>query len=298
MPRIARLGDYKGGGGGGGGAGGGDSGSDEDGQPAFIGNGQNVIGPPKAKTVDDVFKQKGVDGAGGKKQSCKIVFWKSGYTINFNEPGGESDLFPYETPEGKVRQFSLRTVRSRTRSPHPARMHHHHDTPVCQAFVEQVAMGRLPKQLEEMMKAKGLTDGRRAVELDIAVEDKRQGTDDYVKPPYRAFSGAAASVGQAAPPPAAAVFKAATGAGAASAIVDPSAPKTSVQVKLVDGKRIIVELNLTHKVSDLVARVAAAAATGGKPFTLMTGFPPKALDNPGLTIEEAGLKNASVQQHA
>jgi len=120
------------------------------------------------------------------------------------------------------------------------------------------------------------------------------------------------------------------GAGAA---LDAAAPKTTIQVKLADGKRLVVELNLTHTVGDLVVRVAAANATGGKPFTcvratavrgararararvavltpplpdspspptarLKAGFPPKALDSAMLTIEAAGLKNASVQQQA
>ena len=51
-----------------------------------------------------------------------------------------------------------------------------------------------------------------------------------------------------------------------------------------------------HTVGDLVARVAAANATGGKAFTLKAGYPPKALDAAAQTIEAAGLKNASVQQ--
>ena len=73
-------------------------------------------------------------------------------------------------------------------------------------------------------------------------------------------------------------------------------PTTTIQIKLANGKREKVILNLTHTVADLQAKVSSFQATNGRSFTLSAGFPPKILTNASQTIEEAGLKNAAVTQ--
>jgi UBX domain-containing protein 1 len=152
---------------------------------------------------------------------------------------------------------------------------------------------RIPAELIAMAKAKGVSPK----DMDVEIEDNRQAAGDYVKPPepaYRAYGGEGSSVGAVAPPPSTAIF---SSAGARTATpLDAAAPKTTLQVKLANGKRAIIELNLTHTVADLVARVASEGATGGKAFLLKTGYPPKPLDTLTETIEGAGLKNASVLQ--
>ena len=79
-------------------------------------------------------------------------------------------------------------------------------------------------------------------------------------PPYIAFGGAGASLGGsgAAPAVASAVVRpGAPGAAAAAtaAAVDPTQPATTLQVKLVDGRRERLQMNLGHTVADLQARV-------------------------------------------
>lgn len=126
------------------------------------------------------------------------------------------------------------------------------------------------------------------------MEDKRG--EDYVPPPYRAFSGAGNALGAGAPPPpTAAVYGA--GAGGRDVVLNPALPTTTVMVKLADGRREKVVLNLTHTVGDLQARVAALGGVArGAPFVLLGGFPPKPLAVATATIEAAGLKGAAVTQ--
>jgi UBX domain-containing protein 1 len=159
------------------------------------------------------------------------------------------------------------------------------DDPAQKEFLDSINKGIVPMELRERHRALQAQGG-----LDVSVEDHR--TEDFVEPAYRAFSGSGANLGRAAPPAAAVVAK---GSGKA-AVVDDSKPTTTIQVKLVNGKREKIVLNLTHTVADLQGAVAALGATGGKPFSLSAGFPPKALADPDLTVEAAGLKNASVTQ--
>ena len=52
---------------------------------------------------------------------------------------------------------------------------------------------------------------------------------------------------------------------------------------------------MTHKVSDIHEYVMNAAPVDGE-YSLVSGFPPKPLNDPSKTIEEAGLKNAAITQ--
>ena len=52
---------------------------------------------------------------------------------------------------------------------------------------------------------------------------------------------------------------------------------------------------MSHRVADIHDYVMSAAPVEGE-YQLIYGFPPKALTDPSKTIEEAGLKSASIQQ--
>ena len=52
---------------------------------------------------------------------------------------------------------------------------------------------------------------------------------------------------------------------------------------------------MTHTVADIHAYVMCAAPVDGE-YQLITGFPPKPLENPNLTVQQAGLKNAAITQ--
>ncbi len=90
--------------------------------------------------------------------------------------------------------------------------------------------------------------------------------------------------------------------------VDESKPTTTIQIRLLTGKRLIVKCNLDDPVRTLVlhinaamagaaAAVGAAAASGaGESYVLSSGYPPRVLSDLDKTIEECGLKGAQVVQ--
>ena len=77
--------------------------------------------------------------------------------------------------------------------------------------------------------------------------------------------------------------------------IDESAPKTRIRIRFHNGEQEVVDFNLSHTVGDIHTYVMQAAPVDGS-YQLVEGFPPKSLDTPDITIEEAGLKGASIQQ--
>ena len=78
-------------------------------------------------------------------------------------------------------------------------------------------------------------------------------------------------------------------------VIDESQPATSLQIRFHNGERQVVPFNLTHTVADIHTYLLSAAPVDGS-YQLVTGFPPKQLDDPSKTIEEAGLKSAAITQ--
>jgi len=77
--------------------------------------------------------------------------------------------------------------------------------------------------------------------------------------------------------------------------LDEGKPKTTIQIRFHNGERASITINLDRKVSDIHEYVMMAAPVDGD-YQLVFGFPPKALSDPSKTIEEAGLKSASITQ--
>jgi UBX domain-containing protein 1 len=151
-------------------------------------------------------------------------------------------------------------------------------------FLRALAMGRAPAEL--------------GGDITVGLIDKR--SEDYVET-FTSFSGQGNSLGTAS---------SSASVGAAGVIdpsslpseppgVDASQPTTNIQVRLHNGQRRVITLNLTSTVGDLAAHVVAASNSGGPtglPFSLVAGFPPKPLLDLTETIEAAGLKGAQVTQ--
>ena len=79
--------------------------------------------------------------------------------------------------------------------------------------------------------------------------------------------------------------------------LDDGKPKTTLQVRLSNGKRARVTLNLDHTVAQLDALIRADHGAEGS-YQLLAGFPPAPLADPAASVEAAGLKGASVTQKA
>jgi UBX domain-containing protein 1 len=197
------------------------------------------------------------------KGEFKFTLWKNGITMG--EPVHETVPLPYDSPDGKE-------------------------------IMAAVESGRLPvKFLPAELQKKAA-----AGDMNVGVEDRRgnEGPEGTFKPPPPGpFSGAGGSLaGGGAPAAAAAVVQ--DSAGMPPPALAAGAPSTAIQVRLANGQKLVVKLNLTHTVGDLQRVAAGAHATGGRPFVLKGGFPPKALEAPAATIEAAGLAGASVTQTA
>ncbi|XP_043210066.1 NSFL1 cofactor p47-like isoform X1 [Amphibalanus amphitrite] len=122
---------------------------------------------------------------------------------------------------------------------------------------------------------------------------------------WRFFSPAPAVVGAgaASSAPAAAASAgdpAASEAAARAALaLDESQPTTSVQVRLTDGSRLVVKLNLTHTIGDLRQYIATARPhLATRPFALLTTFPSKELTDDSVTVKDGALLNAAILQRA
>ncbi|KAJ7328289.1 ubiquitin-related domain-containing protein [Mycena albidolilacea] len=125
----------------------------------------------------------------------------------------------------------------------------------------------------------------------VDVQVSKRTEDDYVPPPAK--PAPSASVARAAPVP----------APASSANINPrfevdtTQPTTSIQVRLVDGTRLIARMNLTHTVGDLRGFIDAARPAGSA-YTIGTTFPTRVLDpaEDARTVKEAGLGGVVVVQ--
>jgi len=151
--------------------------------------------------------------------------------------------------------------------------------PLNKKFMDEMAAGRCPAELQE-----GRTEP-----VHVAVHDKRG--EDFKEPPppaYTKFSGegntlnAGSSSSSAAP--------VTTDAG--SIEVDPSKPKTKIQIRFHNGERKAQEFNEAHTVGDL--RRFCQQCVGGQAMTIMGGFPPKPVTDDSLTLKDAGLAGSAI----
>lgn len=77
---------------------------------------------------------------------------------------------------------------------------------------------------------------------------------------------------------------------------DTSRPHTSLQIRLADSTRIVAKFNLDDTIDTVRGFVAALTQHPNPIFDLQTTFPKKVLSDYSQTIEQAGLKNASLIQ--
>jgi UBX domain-containing protein 1 len=79
--------------------------------------------------------------------------------------------------------------------------------------------------------------------------------------------------------------------------LDSSSPTTTVQIRLADGTRLQATLNHGHTVADLRRFIVYERPQyTNVPFNLLNSYPSKLLTDDGLTLESAGILNASLLQ--
>ena len=86
--------------------------------------------------------------------------------------------------------------------------------------------------------------------------------------------------------------------------VDESKPTTTIQIRLLNGKRLILKCNLDDTILTLISHIESSSSNSSssissstnESYVLSSGYPPRILNDLNQTIEEAGLKGAQVVQ--
>lgn len=157
-------------------------------------------------------------------------------------------------------------------------------------FMNAIARGQMPPELDP-------GDPNILVNVNLVRKD-----EDYAppaRPKYTAFTGSGRKLGgedYEPAPSAAAPSPAPSGAATKWEVADPDKPKTSIQLRLSDGSRMVAEFNLSHTVGDIRSFIRASRPDMTTSYRLMTAFPSAQLEDDGATIEAAGLANAVVIQ--
>ena len=137
-------------------------------------------------------------------------------------------------------------------------------------FLKELNEGYVPEEIRKIH--------NKPVGIDLV--NRRKETFKPPPPPkYVSYSGEGVSMGGT------------TGVGGAvnkestdgKPVVDDKEPKTTIQIRFHNGERGTLTLNLTHTVADIHAYVACAAPVDGE-YSLVSGFPPKPLNDPSKTI--------------
>lgn len=177
--------------------------------------------------------------------------------------------------------------------------HRRLDDPANAEFLRNLARGLIPNELrQEAAEAGqggevmvGLVDKRRD-EYDPEKHGKCDCGDGGDGGGFQSFSGEGQTLSSGGGPPAAAGGVIDPSAASAPQPLDASRPSTSIAVRLLNGKRIVVKINLDSPVSEVGNHIGAQA--GGDPYTLTSGYPPAVIEDLSKSVDEAGLKGAQV----
>uniref|UniRef100_A0A7S3E2E3 Uncharacterized protein n=1 Tax=Chloropicon laureae TaxID=464258 RepID=A0A7S3E2E3_9CHLO len=195
--------------------------------------------------------------------------------------------------------------------------------PANKDFIDSIGRGEVPREfdvdeLSDMLKhprrAGGIGRPRHPVHVNLV----NKHDEDYVppaKPKYVAFAGQGLKLSGNTTTGSSEGVKA--GAGASGSDPDPKAeeeagkdkpfeldetqPVTSIQLRLMDGTRMVARFNPgTHTIRDVrrFLDLSRPGGFGGAGYHLVTAFPTTVLSEEDKTIEELGLKNAVILQKA
>lgn len=166
------------------------------------------------------------------------------------------------------------------------------DDPNNSEFLRDLAKGIVPRELQEGGSGEGKTVGlvdKRHMEYE---DDNAAAASDQRTP---SFHGEGQSLGSTSTAPEGGIIDPATAASMESA-VDESNPTTVIQVRLLNGKRLKVKINVSASIMQLVHHIQASGDAGEESYVLSAGFPPKILDDLNKSIEESGLKGSQIIQ--
>lgn len=158
------------------------------------------------------------------------------------------------------------------------------DDPANAEFLQSLAGGRTPREFGSSSEIQvGLVD-KRQEEYSASSEDRQ----------HQSFSGAGEAIGSGS-------------AEEGSHVIDPNSSigqkgdedandQTSIQIRLLSSKRLVVKISKTATVKHLAIKINASGMAGTEPYVLSAGYPPRILKEMNATVAEAGLAGGSVIQ--
>ncbi|XP_035741325.1 NSFL1 cofactor p47-like [Vespa mandarinia] len=202
-----------------------------------------------------------VSGAQSNQQSntglITLKLWRDGFTIN------DREIRPYSDPENRE-------------------------------FLAAIKRGEIPAEIRQEVQD---------AELRLDMEDHHH--EEYVPPKtkVKAFTGKGHMLGSPSPAtvgmtiPTDPADQAANESQAKKQLnLDTAKPITTIQIRLADGSSVRAQFNLTHTISDLRRYITTMRPQYAmRDFSLLTMYPTKELTE-DKTIEETGLKNATIMQ--
>eukprot|EP00270_Netrium_digitus_P016138 TRINITY_DN5750_c0_g1_i1.p1 TRINITY_DN5750_c0_g1~~TRINITY_DN5750_c0_g1_i1.p1 ORF type:complete len:474 (+),score=122.78 TRINITY_DN5750_c0_g1_i1:61-1422(+) len=206
----------------------------------------------------------GREAGGRNRRQHTITFWLNGFTVD----------------DGPLRQFN---------------------DPANARFLASLHRGECPEEL---------SPGDPSVGVEVNLVKKQTNWESPPQPKYVSFSGTSRRLGgggegEATEAATASPAVAAEAVGTTTSLssssfelkVDESQPVTSIQLRLLDGTRMVARFNVYHTVGD-IRRFLVAARPGSRPdFKLqLMGFPPVVLADNESTIAEAKLEKAVIMQ--
>ncbi|XP_015929379.1 NSFL1 cofactor p47 isoform X1 [Parasteatoda tepidariorum] len=266
---------------------------EEEGQAFYAGgserSGQQVLGPGKRKSGNQIVEEL-FDAV---KKNCgellhqpdkdNRMFHGTGYVLG--SEGSASSASSNNAPT-EIRLTLWKT--GFTVDSGSLRDYHE---PHNKEFLDSIRQGEVPLELRRQ------ANGR---ETQVSLDDHSH--EDYIPPKkvLQAFSGAGFRLGSISPQVTAAAAstddRKKNEAEAQSCIkVDDSMPVTSIQIRLADGSRLVMNANHNHTVGD-IRRFIVISRPEYSEFSLMTSFPTKELTDENATLEESALLNSVIVQ--
>ena len=148
-------------------------------------------------------------------------------------------------------------------------------------------------------------NGCKKTKLQFTVNNSNHRNEEFIEPKQqrKAFAGEGHRLGEVTP---SVIFSSSSSssdpardeeAAKKDLNLDESKATTTVQVRLADGTRLGVKLNLSHTILDIRRYICHSRPEyGPQEFILMTTFPNKELTEEGASIEELSLQNALIVQ--
>ncbi|KAF5728897.1 putative NSFL1 cofactor p47 [Tripterygium wilfordii] len=161
------------------------------------------------------------------------------------------------------------------------------DDPENASFLESIRKSECPKELEP-------ADRRSSVHVNLIRRDEKCPEPEKHHVP---FQGVGRTLGSSSSQPATSAPLNSAPTPSMGLVLDETLPSASVQLRLADGTRMIAHFNYHHTINDVRAFMDASRPGGAQNYQLqLVGFPPKVLNDPTQTIEQAGLANSVVIQ--